>query len=147
MQADQRNCAALPSHDIEVYIGRLNITAIPTRPSYLNAVLIQSRGTVAQCFHCRRNPTRGPFPECRATDFFGGCCANCKYRDHGARCEIEEVGDSTDDTYEDDEYSTDDESEESDASRDWVSPGVTDDEEKSDDGQNDDEENGEEDDE
>ncbi|KAF2228495.1 hypothetical protein EV356DRAFT_457712, partial [Viridothelium virens] len=28
-----------------------------------------------------------PFPECRQMpSHFGGACANCKWRDHGARC-------------------------------------------------------------
>lgn len=123
MQDDQINCAALASDDIEVYNNRVNTTAVASRPSYLNAVLIQSRGATAQCFDCRRNPTRGPFVYCRTTDFFGGCCGNCKYRDHGARCRVED--DDSDSSYEDDSYSTEDEPEESDASTDEVSDGET----------------------
>ena len=32
-------------------------------------------------------PGLRPFPECRrAIGHFGGCCGNCKWRDHAARC-------------------------------------------------------------
>ena len=62
------------------------------RDSYINAILIQSRGVVQApvCEACA-DPGIGltPFPECRRIPgHFGGACGNCKWRDHGARCSL-----------------------------------------------------------
>jgi hypothetical protein len=68
---------------------------VSARPSYINAVLIQSRGIFvgAPCSACAsqmRLSIHGwakPFPVCvRLPGHFGGCCGNCKWRDHAARC-------------------------------------------------------------
>jgi len=38
-----------------------------------------------------------PFPECHRTPgHFGGCCSNCKWRDHAARCSVHDNDDSSD---------------------------------------------------
>ncbi|KAM3084400.1 hypothetical protein ACMFMG_001495 [Clarireedia jacksonii] len=76
------------------------------RPSYINAVLIQSRGTLVPggCNECRR---RGftPFPTCvRLAGHWNGACGNCKWRDHSARCRVvvEVPSDSSSDDPDDD---------------------------------------------
>jgi Protein of unknown function (DUF3716) len=60
------------------------------RASYINAILIQSRGVARNppCGACAADrPGLRPFPECRRIQgHFGGCCGNCKWRDHAARC-------------------------------------------------------------
>jgi hypothetical protein len=65
------------------------------RDSYVNAFLIQSRGVLipTPCDKCQRQMTMdrdayaAPFPVCiRLPGHFGGCCGNCKWRDHAARC-------------------------------------------------------------
>jgi hypothetical protein len=78
------------SVNVEAYDGRVDPAKVKTRPSYLNAVLIQSRGAPGQtCTACAQNPTRGPFTDCRRTKgYFDGCCGNCKWRDHAARCSV-----------------------------------------------------------
>jgi len=58
--------------------------------SYINAILIQSRGMLVPdgCTDCQE---RGMtlFPECRRTPgHFGECCGNCKWRDHAAHCSV-----------------------------------------------------------
>ncbi|PGH15888.1 hypothetical protein AJ79_02055 [Helicocarpus griseus UAMH5409] len=61
------------------------------RPSYINAILIQSRGRpeVQACIACRSGPGLHPFPECRRLPgHFGGACGNCKWRDHASRCSV-----------------------------------------------------------
>ena len=84
---------ALPGVDVEFVRGAITTAQIVShRPSYINAILIQSRGQPANpgCLQCR-NPRIGlrPFPECRAAPgHFGGACANCKWRDHGAACSL-----------------------------------------------------------
>ncbi|KAL2131759.1 hypothetical protein VTI74DRAFT_4634 [Chaetomium olivicolor] len=68
----------MPSQDIAAYKGKF-IHQKLLRPSYLNVVLIQSRGR--------------PRPERRQAPGFDGCCANCKWRDHSARCSLAQVSD------------------------------------------------------
>ncbi|EDN10720.1 predicted protein [Histoplasma mississippiense (nom. inval.)] len=62
------------------------------RPSYINAILIQSRGRTEPhaCLACRSaHPGLQPFPECRRLPgHFGGACGNCKWRDHAIRCSV-----------------------------------------------------------
>jgi hypothetical protein len=82
---------------------------IVRRTSYLNAVLIQSRGTECDepCEACAKNPSKQAFTECRRTEgFFGGCCGNCKWKDHAIRCTVRE------DSEEDSEEGSEEESEE-----------------------------------
>ena len=58
------------------------------RPSYINAILIQSYGTprAADCVQCQNRGYR-PFPVCHSlTGFWGDACGNCKWRDHAAQC-------------------------------------------------------------
>jgi hypothetical protein len=95
----QRKLWLKPSYDIEAYEHRIDIAKVKVRPSYLNAVLIQSRGTIGMtCEACALDPNRGPFPECRRTKgHFEGCCGNCKWRDHAARCSVRMTGEESDD--------------------------------------------------
>ncbi|KAJ5443112.1 hypothetical protein N7445_004863 [Penicillium cf. griseofulvum] len=65
------------------------------RPSYVNALLIQSRGweLITECDECadkrRRTGSPSPFPICsRAPGHFDGACGNCKFQDHGFRCSV-----------------------------------------------------------
>ena len=78
------------------------------RPSYVNTVLIQSWGRTCavRCTECRRRGLT-PFPKCRRLrSHFGGCCTNCKWRDHSARCRfVNENEDSYKDSKSDDDAS------------------------------------------
>lgn len=60
---------------------------VSRRDSYVNAVLIASRAAPVNeiCEDGRDRYFRGT-P--RVPGFFGGCCANCKWRDWGARCAV-----------------------------------------------------------
>ncbi|KAK3375654.1 hypothetical protein B0T24DRAFT_616764 [Lasiosphaeria ovina] len=86
--AVQKLLASLPAKDIQAYRGRVKPKKTCKRPSYYNAVLIQSRGTLGQpCDWCASKPNNGPFLDCRsASGFFGGSCANCKWRDRASKC-------------------------------------------------------------
>lgn len=79
---------ALSGQDVRFRLGRITPEQVRHhRPSYINALLIQSRGTlmVPACTRCQEG--RGVFPECRRVQgHFGGCCGNCKWPDHAARC-------------------------------------------------------------
>jgi hypothetical protein len=84
--AQGRALLALPGADVEFLSGAITPRQVlSARPSYINAILIQSRGGEGRvCSHCRIRLY--PFPYCRRTTHFRGCCANCKWRDWGARC-------------------------------------------------------------
>jgi Protein of unknown function (DUF3716) len=60
------------------------------RPSYINAIFIQSRGVVQDppCAPCAAvRPGLRSFPECRRTPrYSGGCNGNCKCRHYCSRC-------------------------------------------------------------
>lgn len=65
------------------------------RDSYVNAVLIQSRGFLCgtPCDSCQnkmlcdQDSYAYPFAYCkRLPGHFSGCCGNCKWPDHAARC-------------------------------------------------------------
>lgn len=66
------------------------------RQSYINAILIQSRGTAPRkaCDRCLKKSATGRtkttvkrFAECRVVKgHFDGCCANCKWSDAGNKC-------------------------------------------------------------
>ena len=101
---------ALPGRDVAFVYGRISAHQIGThRPSYVNAILIQSRGRrgVHSCVSCRNAiPGPRPFPECRRVPgHFGGACANCKWRDHASRCSVRDGAD--DDGGPDDDSSDD----------------------------------------
>lgn len=88
-----RAVLALPGQDVEFVRGSITPNQVGShRPSYINAILIQSRGAAAQpaCGACAAaRPGLRPFPECRrVAGHFGGACANCKWRDHGSRCSV-----------------------------------------------------------
>ncbi|KAK3983776.1 hypothetical protein QBC44DRAFT_375914 [Cladorrhinum sp. PSN332] len=89
---------AKPSIDIKAYNGRINPAKVKTRPSYLNALLIQSHGITGQTYEkCANNPTRGPFTECRRTKgHFNGYYRNCKWYDHTARYSVRLLGEEED---------------------------------------------------
>ena len=98
----QRAILALPGRDVEFVHGTITAAQISShRPGYINAILIQSRGHAPPraCRQCRSvRPGLRPFPECRSTPgHFGGACANCKWRDHGARCSLVTGDDDGDD--------------------------------------------------
>ena len=89
---------ALPEQDVEFIRGCITPVQIGThRPSYLNAILIQSRGRTMglSCLACRsERPGLRPFPECRrVAEHFDGACANCKWRDHASRCFVRDEDD------------------------------------------------------
>lgn len=92
----QQTVLAMPGRDVRFVRGSITQQQVRThRPSYVNAILIQSRGSLVPggCSRCRRSPQlRRPFPECRrVVGHFGGCCGNCKWRDHAARCVVREA--------------------------------------------------------
>jgi Protein of unknown function (DUF3716) len=88
-----RAVLALPGRDVVFVRGAITPKQVGShRPSYINAILIQSRGNVVSspCTGCQ-GPRHGPrpFPECRRLPgHFGGSCGNCKWRDHAARCSV-----------------------------------------------------------
>lgn len=100
--APGRAVLALPGLAVRVDRGELaaRVQQVASqRPSYINALLIQSRGVLVAppCAACARPGGMSPFPECRRVPgHFGGCCANCKWRDHAARCTTRD-NDSDDD--------------------------------------------------
>jgi len=95
----------MPGLDVQFVQGRIfPRQIISQRPSYINAILIQSRGIYVRrgCTECRRRGMT-PFPICiQLPDYFDGCCGNCKWRDHAVRCQIVE-DESSDDEDGDDE--------------------------------------------
>ncbi|PKS06113.1 hypothetical protein jhhlp_007947 [Lomentospora prolificans] len=92
----QWNLLALPGQPVVVVRGSIRPAQVFTmRPSYINALLIQSRGQVSTppCTECQRlragaqDRLNRPFPVCvRTPGHFGGACGNYKWRDHAARC-------------------------------------------------------------
>jgi Protein of unknown function (DUF3716) len=106
----QRALLALPGQDVEFVFGRILPRQIGShRPSYVNAILIQSRGRTGRhsCDSCvSADPGPYPFPSCRRVPgHFGGACANCKWRDHASRCTVRDEnggdGDPEDDSSDD----------------------------------------------
>jgi hypothetical protein len=85
----QQTVLAMPGRDVAFVQGRITPQQLMThRPSYVNALLIQSRGVVraVPCAECSRRGLT-PFPDCASVQgHFGGSCGNCKWRDHAARC-------------------------------------------------------------
>ncbi|KAJ5446573.1 hypothetical protein N7445_001394 [Penicillium cf. griseofulvum] len=91
-----RALLALTGHDVPFMVGRIRGAQLASmRPSYVNALLIQSRGweLITECDECadkrRRTGSPSPFPICsRAPGHFDGACGNCKFQDHGFRCSV-----------------------------------------------------------
>ncbi|RBR02788.1 hypothetical protein FVER53590_13153 [Fusarium verticillioides] len=93
----QRAVLALP---VTVMDGQVRWKQIlGMRNSYINAFLIQSRGTreLVPCTLCAKKMEKDrsqyarPFPYCiRLPGHFGGCCGNCKWPDHAAKCHRQE---------------------------------------------------------
>lgn len=111
--APGRALLALPGVDVPFVLGAITPNQVRSqRPSYINAILIQSRGALVPggCSRCRLpRPGLRPFPECRRVPgHFGGCCGNCKWRDHAARCVVTRPRSESDDS--DDSDSTGDDS-------------------------------------
>ncbi|OJD24033.1 hypothetical protein ACJ73_04608 [Blastomyces percursus] len=88
-----RAVLALPGQDVVFVRGAITEVQVRShRQSYVNALLIQSRGQPEPhaCTACRGGR---PFPECRRVPgHFGGACGNCKWRDHAARCSVRDGG-------------------------------------------------------
>lgn len=93
-----RAALALPGQDVPFVRGSMNEHQVLTqRPSYINAILIQSRGRpeMQACTACRGGPGLHPFPQCsRLPGHFGGACGNCKWRDHTIRCSVQDGEDA-----------------------------------------------------
>ena len=84
---------SLPGNDVAYIPNAIQLYQLQMhRPSYVNAILIQSRGraVVPVCDACSRaRPGLCPFPQCiRAAGHFGGACGNCKWRDRAASCSV-----------------------------------------------------------
>lgn len=93
---NQRKIFRLPSHEyihfVQGWITARHIAA--QRPSYVNGLLIHSRGQDApvSCTTCaerRSKHSLGPFLECRVLpEFFHGSCSNCKWFDNTSNCSL-----------------------------------------------------------
>jgi hypothetical protein len=101
----QQAVLALPGQDVPFVRGAISPQQVAShRPSYINAILIQRAGVLVPgtCLECQRRGLR-PFPECRfVRGHFGSACGNCKWRDHGARCNAANMGDEAPDDAPDD---------------------------------------------
>ena len=84
---------ALPGQHVDFVVGAIQPCQIGQhRASYINAILIQSRGQPPPqaCTQCQ-SPCPGlrPFPVCHSLrGHFGGSCGNCKWRDYGSQCSL-----------------------------------------------------------
>ncbi|KAK0741788.1 hypothetical protein B0T21DRAFT_119805 [Apiosordaria backusii] len=93
---NQRKIFRLPSHEyiyfVQGWITARHIAA--QRPSYVNGLLIHSRGQDAPvscntCAERRSKHSLGPFLECRVLpEFFHGSCSNCKWFDNTSNCSL-----------------------------------------------------------
>jgi hypothetical protein len=86
----QQAILLLPGQDVPYVPGRITQAQVASnRPSYINGILIQRAGAPhpqGNCLNCQRRGLM-PFTECRRTiGHFGGCCGNCKWRDHARQC-------------------------------------------------------------
>jgi hypothetical protein len=93
--------------DVEAFAGRVDGKKL-LRQSYMNGLLIQSRGRPDDTYvQCRKNPNHSPFIDCRqAPGHFASACSNCKWHDKGTSYRF----------LESDEENSSDESEELEAS-------------------------------
>lgn len=84
--ADQKEVWRFPSYEFTVREGSIRVAQIQSaRPSYVNALLIASRG-VSQVKMCERNSGMVFADHVRLPGFWGGACAGCKWQDRAARC-------------------------------------------------------------
>ncbi|PWY76987.1 hypothetical protein BO70DRAFT_256324, partial [Aspergillus heteromorphus CBS 117.55] len=82
----QKEVWRFPSYEFIIRNGSLSVAQVRTwRPSYVNAILIASRG-VRQPAPCNNITHSVFFKNIRLPGFWDGCCAGCKWKDHGARC-------------------------------------------------------------
>lgn len=97
----QRAVLALPGRNVIIVRAAMQEYQVRShRPSYINALLIASRGVeqVYPCQHCVRSAIwyggwPRPFPLCiKLRGHFGGSCANCKWPDRAASCSIRDEG-------------------------------------------------------
>lgn len=90
----QRRLLALPGQAVAFFPGKVSAPQVDSRrASYINALLIQSRGQVQRvpCTRCRNARGRPVFPECRRVPgAFGGACGNCKWPDLAASCSVQD---------------------------------------------------------
>ncbi|KAK3997039.1 hypothetical protein QBC44DRAFT_280447 [Cladorrhinum sp. PSN332] len=90
----QKDVFKMPSREVIYFVsGWITARHIASRrPSYVNGLLIHSRGNDAtnQCVQCvdRRNKNAlGPFPSCRTLPGkYGDSCSNCKWFDNTSSC-------------------------------------------------------------
>lgn len=120
---------ALPGTSVAYHTDRIRpAQVLMHRMSYVNGLLIQSRGFVQNpaCTRCQRG--LGPFPEClRVLGHFSGCCGNCKWPDFCARCRFPTVIDLDPSESQDDDGDDEDEKaavRQHDSSRAIEGPGV-----------------------
>ncbi|KAF7585224.1 hypothetical protein BBP40_011657 [Aspergillus hancockii] len=73
---EQKEVWRFPCYEFTVKSGR---------PSYVNAILIASRG-VPQRVPCTHNTGVVFLDPVRLPGYWGGSCPGCKWRDHAARC-------------------------------------------------------------
>ncbi|KAK5139300.1 hypothetical protein LTR04_003706 [Oleoguttula sp. CCFEE 6159] len=84
--ADQKTVWTFPSYEFTVRKGSLTAAQLITgRPSYVNAVLIASRG-LAQRNACANNTLSVFKDQVRIPGYWGGSCAGCKWKDGSAHC-------------------------------------------------------------
>lgn len=93
---EQRTVQALPvQRAISWAPGSLQASQIVSgRPSYVNALLIYTRGLVsAPCgLRCHTNHSNRPFSQCvRIPGYWDGCCANCKWLDWASQCPVRDA--------------------------------------------------------
>lgn len=100
----QRAVFVMPGLNVPYVAGAITPNQIMShRPSYINALLIQSRGTpsATPCTECSRRGS-GPFLACvKLHGHFGGACGSCKWRDHAVRCRSPSPSESSSDSEDD----------------------------------------------
>lgn len=92
----QRTIFRMPSREIIYYVqGWITARHIASqRPSYVNGLLIHSRGqdsptSCNQCVERRAKNALGPFLTCRALQgVFHNSCSNCKWFDNTSACSL-----------------------------------------------------------
>lgn len=90
--AEQKEVWRFPSYEFTVREGSIRVAQIQSaRPSYVNALLIASRG-IPQARTCGRNNGMVFADHVRLPGFWGGACAGCKWRDGAARCSYASPG-------------------------------------------------------
>jgi len=94
---EQQVAWALPADDIDAKARTIKESQLKTgRPSYINAFLIQSRGSdcTTPCSACQKSGGH-PFVRCkRLQGFWNGSCANCKWKDHSKNCSVVVMGEA-----------------------------------------------------